>query len=84
MASEEATVAASENTESLWINYITELLQSLFGQVTTVLDIVFTNGAQQGVQRVLAVADATSEVHDQQAVALQEECLTPRQEHVIG
>lgn len=73
----EASMAATKYTKSLGVDNITELLKCFLCQVSTVLRIVDTDGAQERVKAVLTVADAAPEVDNEQAEALHEECVAP-------
>ena len=84
MTTQKSSVATAVDAKANWINYIRKLLEDLLSQFSTVIDVINTNIAKQGVQELITVADGSPEVDNQQAVALNEEEVAQYEEHMEG
>ena len=56
VASQEATMTASKDSNSLRVNFVTESLKRQLGQVAAVGYVILPDGTEQRVEHVLAVA----------------------------
>jgi len=83
MAGQEATMAATKDTQAIRVNLVTELLHSHLGKVSTILSVIHTDIPQQRIQGILAVAYGAAKVYDQEAKTLEEEHLSTCQKHMI-
>lgn len=76
-------MTASLDTDSLWVNHITELLNGLQGQISTVFNISFSDMSKKGVQEIFTEADGASVVDHEEAIPLQKQKVSLGQEHVL-